>query len=62
MKGLPAGSIQWGPWRGSGMVAAGVATKLQNAGLQLISPLLGLSALGMSDHPVILKLLCQWAV
>ena len=48
VQGLPVTSVQWGAWAGAGMAAADAAlsAKLQRAGLKLVTPLKGLSALG----------------
>ena len=50
-QGLPARSIQWGAWQGGGMATAnaGIAARLRQAGMQLISPQLGLACLGETD-------------
>ncbi|BDA51455.1 probable oleandomycin polyketide synthase, modules 5 and 6 [Coccomyxa sp. Obi] len=46
--GLPSCSIQWGAWAGAGMAAGtpDLAQRLARSGLQLITPPLGLAALG----------------
>ncbi|MEN0064951.1 MAG: SDR family NAD(P)-dependent oxidoreductase [Myxococcota bacterium] len=44
--GRPVSSIAWGPWGGGGMVDAGRAEVLGRAGLQLLAPAEGLTALG----------------
>ena len=48
VQGLPVTSMQWGAWAGAGMAAADatLSAKLQRAGLKLVTPLKGLSALG----------------
>ena len=46
--GAPATSLQWGAWAGAGMAArdASTATRIQRAGMNMVNPAQGLSALG----------------
>jgi acyl transferase domain-containing protein/NADPH:quinone reductase-like Zn-dependent oxidoreductase/acyl carrier protein len=65
--GLPALSINWGPWSGGGM-ASGVArrnrVRFAELGLTSLSPAQGVDVLGhllRQDHPQVLVLPIQWA-
>ena len=44
--GLPAASLQWGPWAGGGMATAAVAASLAAKGVGLVQPHSGLQLLG----------------
>lgn len=48
-QGISACSIQWGMWAGAGMAAGApdLATRLKRSGLELVTPKLGLAALGI---------------
>ena len=48
-QGAPTCAVQWGAWAGSGMAAGGdLAARLQRAGLRMVTPAVGLTALGGS--------------
>ena len=44
-QGAPTGSLQWGPWAGSGMASPVVAARLAAQGVGLVTPLQGLGLL-----------------
>ena len=48
LQGVPSCSIQWGAWAGAGMAAGApdLAQRLARSGLTLITPAIGLAALG----------------
>ncbi|MER5556876.1 type I polyketide synthase, partial [Streptomyces sp. NPDC002793] len=49
--GLPATSVAWGPWAGTGMAAGEAAAQLRRRGLRALSPERALAALGQAlDH------------
>ena len=64
-QGLPATSINWGPWAGSGMaVEAGLDASNQPRGMSLIEPQAGLELLGQlmkSGAPQVAVMNAQWA-
>ena len=48
LQGLPASSLQWGAWGGAGMASdVALVARLQRSGLRLVTPQLGLHALGI---------------
>jgi acyl transferase domain-containing protein/acyl-CoA synthetase (AMP-forming)/AMP-acid ligase II/acyl carrier protein len=65
-RGMPAVSINWGPWAGSGMAARdGKADRLANAGMGLIDPAGGLDLFGRmlaSPEPHVGVIPADWAV
>jgi thioesterase domain-containing protein/NAD(P)-dependent dehydrogenase (short-subunit alcohol dehydrogenase family)/acyl carrier protein len=64
-EGLPALSINWGPWAGSGMAAeSGRDESVKSRGLALIEPQQGLDALGQllkNRAPQVAVINAQWA-
>lgn len=54
LQGDAMSSIQWGAWAGTGMAASNplLVAKLQRAGLELVTPSVGLAALGKSSYSV----------
>ncbi len=63
--GLPATTINWGPWAGSGMAAeAGVSEAVKQRGMSLIAPQHGLDLLGKliaAGSPQIAVMDAQWS-
>lgn len=52
VQGSPCVSIQWGAWAGGGMAggAPDLQQRLARSGLRLVTPVLGLAAMGDPDY------------
>ena len=46
LQGIACSSMQYGAWAGAGMAGGALAAKLEHSGLLLVTPHLGLTALG----------------